>query len=88
MFAEVGVPHPLGVENLRTLDDLADAVVGMRAERPSMSSVIVKLNEGVSGAGNAVVRLSGLPVPDSSDERAAVMERLLQMELESPSSWS
>ena len=85
MFAEVGVPHPLGVENLRTLDELADAVVGMRAERASMSSVIVKLNEGVSGAGNAVVRLSGLPAPGSSDERAAVLERLLQMELESPS---
>ncbi len=72
MFAEVGVPHPLGVENLHTLDDLADAVVGMRAERPSMSSVIVKLNEGVSGAGNAVVRLSGLPAPGAADERAAV----------------
>lgn len=84
MFAEVGVPHPLGVENLHTLDELADAVVGMRAERPSMSSVIVKLNEGVSGAGNAVVRLSGLPAPGSVDEDAAVMERLLQMELESP----
>ena len=51
MFAEVGVPHPLGVENLRTLDDMADAVVGMRAERPAMDSAIVKLNEGVSGAG-------------------------------------
>ena len=34
MFAEAGIPHPLGVENLRTLDDMADAVVGMRAERP------------------------------------------------------
>ena len=76
MFAEVGVPHPLGVENLRTLDDMADAVVGMRAERPTMDSVIVKLNEGVSGSGNALVRLSGLPAPGSSDERAAVLERL------------
>ena len=54
LFAEVGVPHPLGVEDLRTLDDLADAVVAMRAQRPTMDSVIVKLNEGVSGAGNAV----------------------------------
>src|SRR5262249_32284023 len=32
LFAEAGVPHPLGVENLRTLDDMADAVIGMRAE--------------------------------------------------------
>ena len=34
MFAEAGIPHPLGVENLRTLDDMTEAVVGMRAERP------------------------------------------------------
>jgi hypothetical protein len=83
MFAEVGVPYPLGVENLRTLDDMVDAVAGMRAERPAMDSVIVKLNEGVSGAGNALVRLSGLPASGSSDERAAVLERLRSMELES-----
>jgi hypothetical protein len=83
MFAEVGVPHPLGFEDLRTLDDLADAVVAMRAERPTMDSVIVKLNEGVSGAGNAVVRLAGLPTPGAPDERAQVMQRIQEMELES-----
>jgi hypothetical protein len=83
LFAEAGVPHPLGVEDLRTLDDMADAVIGMRAERPTMNSVIVKLNEGVSGAGNALVSLSGLPAPGSADERAAVLDRLQNMELES-----
>jgi hypothetical protein len=47
-----------------------------------MDSVIVKLNEGVSGSGNALVRLSGLPAPGSGDERAAVLDRLEHMELE------
>ena len=61
LFAESGVPHPLGVEDVRTVDDLADAVATMRASRPQMKSVIVKLNEGVSGAGNSLVRLEGLP---------------------------
>src|SRR3954452_522085 len=83
MFADAGIPHPLGVENLRTVDDLTDAVVGMRAQRPGMDSVIVKLNEGVSGEGNALVRLGGLPLPGSGEERAAVRERLLGLELES-----
>jgi hypothetical protein len=82
LFAEAGVPHPLGEENLHTLDDMADAVLRMRAERPAMDSVIVKLNEGVSGSGNALVRLAGLPAPGAADERAAVMERLQSMELE------
>ena len=83
LFDDVGVPHPLGVENLRTVDDLTDAVLAMRAQRPAMDSAIVKLNEGVSGEGNALVRLSGLPSPGSVEEAAAVRERLLAMELES-----
>ncbi len=83
MFAEAGIPHPLGEENLRTVDDMTDAVVRMRDERPTMDSVIVKLNEGVSGEGNALVRLGGLPSPGSGSERTAVRERLLDMELES-----
>jgi len=83
LFAEVGVPHPLGAENLRSLDDLADALVTMRADRPAMDSAIVKLNEGVSGEGNAVVRLKGLPAPGSPEDRDEVMKRLHAMELES-----
>ncbi|TCO50473.1 hypothetical protein EV646_102547 [Kribbella antiqua] len=83
LFAELGVPHPLGAENLRSLDEIADAVLAMRAERPTMDSAIVKLNEGVSGEGNAVVRLKGLPAPGSPTERDDVMKRLLEMELES-----
>ena len=40
LFAEAGVPYPLGFENLRTLDDMADAVMAMRAQRPGMNSAI------------------------------------------------
>jgi hypothetical protein len=83
LFAEVGVPHPLGEENLHSLDELADALASMRQTRPSMASAIVKLNEGVSGAGNAVVHLTGLPAPGSSGEKAELMKRLMGMELES-----
>jgi len=83
LFGEVGVPYPLGAEDLHSLADIADAVIEMRARRPGMPSAIVKLNEGVSGAGNAVVRLGGLPDPGDPDERQAVMNRLAEMELES-----
>jgi hypothetical protein len=83
LFEDLRVPHPLGVEDLRTLDEMADAVVGMRVQRPTMDSVIVKLNEGVSGAGNALVRLDGLPEPGATGERDSVLGRLRAMELES-----
>ncbi len=83
LFEEVGVPYPLGAEDLHGIDEIADALVRMRQARPSMASAIVKLNEGVSGQGNAVVNLSGLPAPGASDERAGLMERIAHMELES-----
>jgi hypothetical protein len=84
LFAEVGVPHPLGAEDLHSLDGVVDALVAMRGQRPAMRSAIVKLNEGVSGAGNAVLRLGGLPAPGAADEREAVVRRLAELELESP----
>ena len=47
------------------------------------SQAIVKLNEGVSGAGNAMVDLSELPDPGSPDEAAAIRDRLMSMQPES-----
>src|SRR5213078_3454369 len=58
---EENVPHPLGYENLGSKEDLIEAIAQMRAKKPSIKQVLVKLNEGVSGEGNAVVDLTGLP---------------------------
>src|ERR1043166_1322417 len=61
IFADEGVPHPLGIENLTSIDDVARAIAEMRAHKPSLRQVLVKLNEGVSGEGNASVDLEALP---------------------------
>lgn len=81
LFAEEGVRHPLGHEDLHTLDELANAVVLMREQR-AMAEVIVKLNEGVSGQGNALVDLRGLPDPGDAHERDLTVKRLEQMQFE------
>src|SRR4029450_4970413 len=65
IFAEAGVSHPLGIEGLQSIDDLVGAIADLRARKPSMRDVVVKLNEGVSGEGNARVDLAGLPDPGS-----------------------
>lgn len=85
LFAEEGVPHPLGVEGLATVADLLEALAGMRAQRPGLAAAIVKLNEGVSGTGNAAVDLAGLPAPGAAGERAALEARLRAMRFESAS---
>lgn len=85
LFTEEGVPHPMGAENLMTLDEVRDAITSMRAQKPALAEVVVKLNEGVSGEGNAMVSLAGLPAPGTAGEAAAVDARLRTMQLEAPS---
>jgi len=82
MFEELGVPFPVGAEDLHTVEDIVAAVQGMRVRRPSLNQAIVKLNEGVSGAGNASLDLHGLPAPDSPNEAAAITDRVLGMQPE------
>jgi pheganomycin biosynthesis PGM1-like protein len=78
LFARAGISHPLGSDNLTTIDEVVSALVQMRAQRPSMKQAIVKLNEGVSGEGNATVNLSDL---DELDD-AAIFDRVRAMRFE------
>lgn len=72
LFAELGVRHPMGRENLHSRDDVAGAIIELRRAHPELRRVVVKHNEGVSGFGNAVVDLAPLPPPGSALELAAV----------------
>ena len=61
IFMDEDVPYPLGREDIGSKEDLVDAIAQMRMTKPSIRQVMVKLNEGVSGEGNAVIDLTGLP---------------------------
>jgi hypothetical protein len=82
IFMEENVAHPLGVENLGSKEELIEAMAQMRAKKPSIKQVLAKLNEGVSGEGNAVIDLSGLPAPGDSKEKAMLEERLRAIQFE------
>ena len=61
IFIQENVPHPLGRENIGSKEELINAIVDMRVAKPRIEQVMVKLNEGVSGEGNAIIDLRGLP---------------------------
>ena len=61
LFARAGVRFPAGAEDLHSRDDLEQAVLDLRAQRPGIRAAMVKLNEGVAGAGNAVLAPRGPP---------------------------
>jgi hypothetical protein len=82
LFQEEGVPHPLGYEDLHSAEEMVAALEKLRGERPGAAKAVVKLNEGVSGEGNANVDLTGLPDPGDPAERAALEQRFRAMEFE------
>jgi hypothetical protein len=79
IFAEEGVLHPAGRENLHTEKDVLDALIDLRQRKPGLKAVVIKLNEGVSGEGNATIDLAGLP---AEADRAAIAARLRAMRYE------
>ena len=59
LFAEEGVPHPVGFE-VEGAGDLERAVRELRRQRPQATGAVVKLDLGVSGLGNALLDLAVL----------------------------
>jgi hypothetical protein len=76
LFAGARVPHPLGAEQIRTSHDAVDAICALRAAKPELAALIIKLDHAVSGEGNATVDLAGLPIPGARGERALIEQRL------------
>jgi PGM1 C-terminal domain/ATP-grasp domain len=81
IFSEEHVLHPLGRENIGSKEDLINAIVDVRVAKPGIEQVMVKLDEGVSGEGNAVIDLRGLPsifVKSMLEDRLRAMQFELQ----------
>ncbi len=84
LFAAVGISHPAGREGLHDRTEVIDAVVALRREDPDLASVVVKLNEGVSGFGNLTLDLRSLPAPGGAGEADALATALERAEVQLP----
>ncbi|WP_311133776.1 MULTISPECIES: hypothetical protein [unclassified Synechococcus] len=60
LFRRCAVPHPPGSGLVHTLDALTEATATLWEDQPSLERVVVKLNEGFSGEGNAPLDLRPL----------------------------
>lgn len=60
LFKSVGVSHAPGFEDLRDEQDIAEAVAELYAQHPHLRRVVIKLNDGFSGDGNAIYPLAAL----------------------------
>ena len=71
-----GVRRPEGAENLFSLAAVSAAISAIRLRRPDAEAVVVKLDNGFSGIGNAILELDGLadPLPASKTTFCAADE--------------
>ena len=83
VFSKAGVSYPIGLENLRSMDDVRQALLDMCERKPLLRNAMVKLNDGISGEGNAVVELEGLPDTQNTEFSTALEDRLQTMLFES-----
>lgn len=74
LFAEVGVPAPLGREDVRTTDDVVDAVHWIASQRPHLGGVVVKHDDSGAGDGNVVLDLR--PMHGTADPEAWLRARV------------
>jgi len=61
IFAACGIPHPPGSDLVRTKEALAVVTAQLWESNPDLQRVVIKLNEGFSGEGNALLDLRQLP---------------------------
>ncbi len=84
IFSDEGVTHPLGENNLYCMNDLIAAIKMIRQEKPKIRDILVKLNEGVSGDGNAFVTISDMPASECKNEDELICEQIKKMTFEAP----
>jgi hypothetical protein len=79
VFREAGIDLPLGMEDLRTLHEVEEALADLKTMRPGLKRAVIKLDESFSGEGNAIFRYPEEPT------QAAIREALRDVEFSVPS---
>lgn len=77
IFAECKVPHPDGSPEVRSVTDLAIATAQLWERHPDLQRIVIKLNEGFSGEGNAILDLKPLKsVAPGAASQAVLVEAI------------
>ncbi|MEB3884190.1 peptide ligase PGM1-related protein [Lyngbya sp. CCY1209] len=79
IFGESDIPHPDGSPLVRTETDLAGEVAALWNRQPQLRRVVVKLNEGFSGEGNAILDLEPLRDVPCGQRVAAIRDRFSRL---------
>ncbi len=76
LFKEAEVPLPDGMENLKNEDEIFESILELRRRHPGLRKVVIKINEGFSGEGNAVFNLNTI---EGARDEAEALDLLRKM---------
>ena len=74
IFAECNVPYPDGSQLVHTTDELAGVAAELWERHPDLKRMVIKLNEGFSGQGNALLDLR--PIHHAAPGKVSTPERI------------
>ncbi len=74
IFAQCNIPHPDGCYSVWNSQDLAEASAELWERQPHLKRMVIKLNEGFSGEGNALLHLN--PIADYQPGKASHGDRV------------
>ncbi|MEP7377578.1 MAG: peptide ligase PGM1-related protein [Chitinophagaceae bacterium] len=60
IFRECSLPLPPGFEDLRTTEDIVNALTELKSQNPGLRKAVVKMNDGFSGEGNGIFSFVGI----------------------------
>ncbi|HRI20012.1 MAG TPA: hypothetical protein PLA68_03635, partial [Panacibacter sp.] len=64
IFKQCNIPIPAGFEDIKTIDDVAEALFALKLQNPALKKAVVKLNDGFSGEGNAIFSYKNLEIDE------------------------
>ncbi|NES91173.1 MULTISPECIES: peptide ligase PGM1-related protein [Okeania] len=83
IFTECNIPHPDGSELVWNVDDLALVTAQLWERQPHLQRIVIKLNEGFSGEGNALLDLQPLHKEVNSDMVTAISDSFSTLRFQS-----
>jgi len=74
LMAAAGAPVPFGREDVRTVEDVLEAIRDIRAARPGVPGVVIKHDDSGAGDGNVVIDLAAMA--DAADPDSDLRTRV------------
>ena len=74
LIRRAGVPVPEGSEDVRSTEDVIEAVEALRATQPTLGGIVIKHDDSGAGDGNAVIDLG--PMEAATDPRSWLRDQV------------